>query len=211
MLRYSNNLIEHALHDNHNIQQDDMTVRLLEYAQTIIKEYKDWDKFQLLNPEEYTESHKTEIEKVNAVFIYATNFVLCHEFSHVERQHAHQIEQSNLSDQEKREFELEADKRAIELMIVDTQKTINNASQLGIVIGVCSLLFLRDTVANKIHPDNDVRIANTIDQFQVDENNSLWLIACAALNLWSNVFQKTLIWEERRSFREVFYFVSQQI
>lgn len=213
LLQYTNNLVKHAIDDNGNVQQDIMTGQLLDYALTILRCYKDWDKSLLLNPEEYSVDDRNEIEKINAIFIHATNFTMCHEFSHVEQNHVGRMADSaSLSQEEKREFEMEADKRAIELMLHDSESlNINEAPIIGITMGVCAILFLRDTVVNRIHPDNDVRILNAIELLHVEENDHPWIIACAAINLWTNVFKIDLIWEEKRNFKELFYFLSMQI
>ena len=116
------------------------------------------------------------------------------------------------SQEEKREFEMEADKRAIELMLTGSEvHRKDDAPIIGITMGVCAILFFRDKVVNRIHPDNDVRISNAIEMLCVDENDHPWIIACAAMNLWTNVFNINLIWDEKSSFKELFYFLSKQI
>jgi predicted metal-dependent peptidase len=39
------------------------------------------------NPEEYSTDDVFFIERANGLFVYAMNFILCHEFAHIELNH----------------------------------------------------------------------------------------------------------------------------
>jgi len=59
------------------------TKELFEYALSLQDKYSDWSKSQLANPECYTDQDAADIERTNELFLYAFNFILCHEFAHV--------------------------------------------------------------------------------------------------------------------------------
>jgi hypothetical protein len=61
--------------------------QLFNYGISLIKIFTPWDKSTLPNPECYDEQDEFYVQRVNAVFVYAMNFILCHEFVHVEREH----------------------------------------------------------------------------------------------------------------------------
>ena len=57
-------------------------LKLFDYGLSLIDIFNPWDK-NLPNPEEYDDSEAFYIERANSVFLYALNFILCHELGHV--------------------------------------------------------------------------------------------------------------------------------
>ena len=200
--------------DDQVSEEAGIAVDLLIYARSLIDEYSDWEKGSLINPEVYPRDKNSEVEVANEIFLNAFNYILCHEFSHFELGH---IERANtevkLSIEERKENEIEADRRAIDLIISGitegTGKT--EAATKGITIAICSMLYAKETVGNKIHPDTDVRIIAALDQLGVDDNNELWSIACSALYLWKIMYQVEFCWADGGSMREIFTSTSRQL
>ena len=76
------------LHCNKNIINTDfikLTEELFQYGKSLIRIYTQWDKNKYPNPEEYSDEEEFYIKKANGIFVYATNFILCHELAHVEK------------------------------------------------------------------------------------------------------------------------------
>jgi hypothetical protein len=61
--------------------------QLFKYGISIIKTFTPWDKDKLPNPELFESNDAFWIEKANGLFVFAMNFILCHEFAHVEKKH----------------------------------------------------------------------------------------------------------------------------
>lgn len=190
----------------------EMANKLMSYAQSLIKKYNDWDRCKLVNPELYDEKDKEDVEKTNDIFIHAFNFILCHEFCHVKCGHNDKLNNGkDLTDTERQEFEVEADKCAIELLTTGLDVSVISKEKIGITTAICSILFVRNSVANRRHPDTDIRITTAIDQFEVDDNHSLWVLACASIGIWQELFNIDLYWEDKVSFKELFRLLSQQL
>ncbi len=214
-MSYSINVITSSLIDSDTKDYSselDMAVKAVVYARSLIDEYSDWDKENLINPEIYCESDKKNVEITNEIFLNALNFILCHEFSHVESGH---IEKANreddLSDNEKIEHEVEADKKAIDLIVSGVTTGNDESVNIGITTAICALLYAKDTVGNKIHPDTDIRLSTAIVQLEVDGDDRTWATACASLKLWQNMYGIDIFWEKQNSFKDLFHSVSRQL
>lgn len=201
---YTDLIITGNLEDNNENKK--LADKLFAYALSLIDGYYDWDKNNLPNPEIYDSNLAADIEKTNELFLYGFNFVLCHEYSHVELGHCDSYDSTKgfLTDLEKKEFELEADANAVRLFSEGIYLNNEAATKYGTSMALSSLLFFKSKVSNKIHPDSDVRIMNALNGLQVGDNDTAWLIACAALGLWSTNYSVELVWEEKNTFKELF-------
>ncbi len=80
----TDNLISSAIVENHKIKS---IQEIFSYALSLKDRYNDWNKSNLPNPELYSDQDKGDIECTNELFLYALNFILCHEFSHISLGH----------------------------------------------------------------------------------------------------------------------------
>ena len=206
---YSDLLISDQL--NSNTHRKTLADRTFNYALSLIDNYTDWDKSKIPNPEIYDDKNAADIEKTNELFLYGFNFILCHEFSHVDLGHCDEATSGFLTDLEKKEYELAADKQAVELLVKGIFPNNESSTKYGVAVALSSLLFFKSKVCNKIHPDNDVRILNALDQFSIEDNDTSWLIACSALGLWASNYSIDLTWQEKCSFRELYVSLSKQL
>jgi len=190
------------------------TLNLFDYGLSLIKFYTPWDKENLPNPELYAQTEELSIEIANQVFIYALNYILCHEFAHVEMNHADKRRQEGYRNDYVLQTEIEADKRALELMqkgITDNTKEIISIS---IVVGLCCLLYFKHTtISNKgTHPDTDNRIHNVLEQMDPESSSPIWGIAYIAYRLWDYKFLKMYLWSnDTSSNKELYYNLYNQI
>lgn len=205
----TDNLISSATTDNNQTKD---TQAIFSYALSLKDKYSDWDKSNLPNPESYSDQDKGNIERTNELFLYAFNFILCHEFSHIALGHVDLENTSTfLSTEQKKEFEIEADSKSIELLKKGIFKNNNKAVTYGVSLALCSLLFFKNSVARTIHPDSDTRIQTALKLLEVDENDTSWLIACSSLDLWARHFNIQISMEEKLSFKELFDHMAKQL
>jgi len=204
LYRYTDLIISEQLKDDN--EQKNLTDKVFTYALSLIDGYHDWDKNSLPNPECYDKHLAADIEKTNELFLYGFNFVMCHEYSHVDLGHCDSIELTKgfLTDLEKKEFEQAADDNAVRLFSEGVYPGNEAATKYGVSMALSSLLFFNSKVSKKIHPDTDMRIMNALNALQIDDNDKSWLVPCAALALWSTTHSIDLNWQEKKSFKDLF-------
>lgn len=187
--------------------------RLFEYAKSLIKVYTPWDKTNLPNPEEYSQEEEYYILRANGLFTYAINYILCHEFAHVEKEHIDAIMARKVPNIERKIFEKEADDRAIELMLAGKDGNNDKSIELGILIGLSSMLFFRNsTYGGATHPDTDNRIKNLLEKLNPSFDQPIWGVAALFFKMWDNQFKFNFNWPIHvNDFKELFYNVLQQI
>ncbi len=194
-------------------ERKELADRTFNYAMSLIDVYNDWDKSKIPNPEVYDSRFAGDIEKTNELFLYGFNFVMCHEFSHVELGHCEAYEKTAgfLTDLEKKEFEQQADANAVKLFQEGIYPENESATKYGVSIALSALMFFSSKVSKKIHPDSDVRIADALNGFQIDGDDTSWIISCAAVGLWASHFNIDLHWEEKNSFKSLFEHLMPQL
>lgn len=185
---------------------------LFDYALNLINKFESWDTDKLPNPEIYYSEETFWIEKANGIFVYAINFILCHEFAHIEKEHIDDLIRGKNTNTHILCFEKEADKRAIELMLLGVTPETKITAHLGILIGFCCLLFLNSKTTSENHPDTDNRINDFLETVNPDPSNGLWGIAYLALVLWDKQYSNQLIIpNEVHDLKELYYNIKKQI
>lgn len=173
---------------------------LISYAWKLINLYEPWNK-NLPNPELYDSVNSTWIHKINGIYLYAMNFILVHEFIHAQEQHGvksavalqqgTELEEYNAL---RRDFEREADLLAIralrqghiEYTGADEPASNRVSSELGNLVGFCSLLFFSRSVNTSIqHPSIAERIDLFMQEVKPAPESNLWGTACVAFRLWA--------------------------
>lgn len=193
---YDNGILQPTLNGTYNGKlnpNDEKTMKalgLFKYGLSLIGNFSEWDKASLPNPEEYDNEEDEYVEKVNSVFLHAIKFILCHEFAHVYLGHV-DADNSGIpaSDAEIKKDEYSADNYAISTVlqgVTDTQSKTNIC--MGVVAGLCALLFLDKELTRTTHPDSDLRIQNAIDQFNLAEDDNIWGIACLGFQFWATKY-----------------------
>lgn len=168
---------------------------LFDYGLTLLKSFSTWDKDNLPNPEYYDPKDNTYIEKINSVYLSAVNFVLVHEFAHVTLGHIDQdIERAAkgvfATKEEIKADEYAADNYSFQTLICGADYLANQTTvRMGILAGLCSLLFFSSSLDGDDHPDPDERIKIILEKLNLEETDNLWGIASFALKLWSNHYK----------------------
>lgn len=186
--------------------------KLWEYAILLLDRYVKWD-INLPNPESYDEHYEQLIPKINGLYITAMKFVLAHEFSHIELKHNERLDNNLDQNEQSVIFEREADDRAIKL-VLDGRNNENRVTvNMGILLGLCSLLFFNSITKGETYPDTDERIDAVIKVIHPkDSQDPMWGIATLAYRLWDRQYNKGLIWQERlESPMELYYSIKHQV
>lgn len=173
----------------HNPELIKPAEELFNYAKLLIVSFDVWDIENLPNPEYFDEDTPEGwyISRTNDLFVETLNFVLCHEIAHAELEHIRKIKEENLSNEERKNLEFEADTRAIELILLNCRN--KNASSLSIAIGLASLIFFKNNLngGNK-HPNLDQRLENAIHIINPEEDSSVWTMLSLFLKVWDKQF-----------------------
>jgi hypothetical protein len=185
---------------------------LFDYAKSLIYSFTEWDKMALPNPELYDSTDAFWIERANALFLFAMNFILCHEFAHVEKEHIDQLIAGKNSVTHILVYEKEADQRAIDLVLLGGTQETKKTMEAGILIGLCCLLFFSRDSKAVTHPTSYDRITTFLEKLNPELASPLWGIATLALKLWDNQYSKDFVWpKEIDNFKELYYSIIAQI
>lgn len=178
------------VHKPQNIQLLKEAEELFSYGISLIKGFIAWDKDNFPNPEYFDEDTEEGwyILRTNDLFVEALNFILYHETAHAELEHIKKIKSQNLSDEDIKLLEIEADTRAVELILSNFRN--KKVTELAIIIGLASMLFFKNTFdGGRRHPNLDQRIENAIELFKPEEDSSIWPMLCLFLKIWDRQFQ----------------------
>jgi len=186
---------------------------LFKYGMSLINRYSKWD-LNLPNPERYTKDDEFYIEKNNSVFINALNFILCHELSHVSLGHLENpFKEVGNTKIEILNDEYQADKNAIELIkkgIFHSEDKMDR--KVGLVAGLCSLLFFSSTLKGGDHPDQDERLRIGLEGLDLADDDYIWGIAAVGLHLWAHEKNKIInVPPEVETYKEWFLKIDAEI
>jgi len=191
---------------------------LFKYGISLIRIYSKWDKINLPNPEEYNEHEAYYIEKANSVFLFATTFILLHELAHVKCGHIdfhREASKKNISipNNKIKKEEYEADELATKSIlkkITGNREKINIG--IGLLAGLCSLLFFGSVLTSSNHPDSDERIRLLLEKLNLEDEDNMWGVACLAFKLWDNSYNINLNWPKKvDTYKELFYSILKQL
>ncbi|WP_195579104.1 phage exclusion protein Lit family protein [Bacteroides intestinalis] len=176
----------------------------LEYTISLYYGYVEWDIDKFPSPIHSDISGKDYHLKANQLFLYAINYILCHEFAHAELGH---------TGEGKPEKENEADKRAYELMLDGCNGDNNMGIKMGILMALCSLLMITPSPCkNGTHPVVYNRIKTYLEFLNPEETSQLWSVACLFLGVWSMRYNKDYLFpDEVSTHKEMFYKVIDEI
>lgn len=186
--------------------------KLWEYGISLLSIYSKWD-IDLPNPESYDEKYEELIPRINSLYLTAMNFVLAHEFSHLELEHDSRVDPALEQNEQSIVFEKEADSRAISLVLAGADDDNTMTIKMGLLMGLCSLLFFKSVTKSECYPDVDDRIDAVISIINPeDAEDAIWGIATLAYKLWDKQYGKGLIWENGlESPKHLYYSIKNQV
>lgn len=194
---------------------------LFQYARHIIVDFYAWDIENFPNPEKYQSKNRDYVEQTNLFYTEAVKFILCHEFTHLKK-HASELTKET-SNSQYLEYELEADKDAIEMIkagITYSKWPLAVAHRLaveaGIIISLLSMLYFSSETSGIRHPDAVDRLTLALEKLDDPEHPFPeafnWDIACVGLKMWDEQFGKNYDWPDiNLSSKERYYSIIEQI
>jgi len=195
--------------DREHIQK---AILLFGYAKSSISSFTVWDQEKLTNPELYSDNEAFWVEKANSLYLYAINFILCHEYAHVKLGHLDLLKRFNPPDTVRKRREVEADNLAIELMFRDSADHSERTLTLGVLMGLLSILFLNRKTSMKTHPHTDERIHRYLMHLDLTDEDPIWAVTCIAYKLWDTQFGHALIFTENiTNYKEMYDHLKQQV
>jgi hypothetical protein len=139
-------------------------------------------------------------------------FILCHEFAHIELEHFKKLNQAPYNSSQILEFEKEADLRSMDLVLKKINKQNKISAELGILMGLCSMLFFTQNSKSTTHPAIDDRIHKLIEKVNPSNTDAHYGIAVLAFQLWDKNFNKNFIWPKRvNDLKELYDLIRLQI
>jgi hypothetical protein len=194
-------------HKPHNPELIPQARELFDYGKSLIQVFSSWDKEYFPNPEYFDEqtSEGWYILRTNDLYVEVLNFILYHEIAHAEFEHIKKITKANLTNGERKILEIEADTRAIELILSNGRS--RNVSELAIIIGLASMLFFSNSLYNgKEHPNIDTRLENAIRIFNPLADSPIWSFLALFLKVWDEQFTLGLTNKsDYNDYKELFY------
>lgn len=201
------------VHKSQNLELIPVAEELFNYGKSLIKVFFPWDKEYLPNPEYFDEETEEGwyILRTNDLYVEALNFILYHEIAHAEFEHINKIKTKSLTNENQKLLEIEADTRAIELILSNGRNS--NASELAIIIGLASMLFFNNNLSGgKIHPNIDIRLENAIRLFNPKDDSSIWTMLSLFLKIWDRQFSLGLIEQSAYdTYKDLYYDLISQI
>lgn len=196
----------------HTPELIDEAKELFVYGKSLIRVFDTWDK-NLPNPEYFDEDSNEGwyILRTNDLFVEVLNFILYHETAHAEYEHIKKVVTENLSNEDQKALEIDADTRAIELILSNGKN--RNISELAIIIGLASMLFFSRTVyGGSIHPNIDTRLENAIRIFKPSDDSAIWSMLSLFLKVWDEQFTLGLSNKtEYDNYKDLFYDLLSQV
>ncbi|MGE8433483.1 phage exclusion protein Lit family protein [Chryseobacterium joostei] len=208
--QYKRNL---PIRKNQNLSLYNEAEELFNYGKSLIVAYSSWDKEYFPNPEYYDENTEQGwyILRTNDLFVEVLNFILYHETAHAELEHLKKISIGSLSNDDRKKLELEADTRAIELIL--SNKENQNSTEVSIIIGLASMLFFSNNLnGGKNHPNIDTRLENAISSIKPTNENPIWSMLVIFIKVWGQQFNLGI--EEKTfyiDYKEMYYDLLSQV
>ncbi len=194
-------------HKNQNLELLGLAEELFDYAKSLVTAYSKWDIDYFPNPEFYDANNEEGfyIKASTDLYVEAMNFILFHEIAHAELKHIEQKNNNNLEGDGVKALEIEADSRAIVLLLKNHRNL--KISHLAITVGLASMLFMsRDLEGGNSHPNIDVRIENAVNLIKPAEDSPVWAFLVLFLKLWDKQFSHNFASSSNcYSFKELYY------
>ena len=191
---------------------------LFKYGLSLLDRYNPWDKEKLPNPELYDRFDDDYIEKTNAAYLNAVNFILFHELGHVILGHI----DNDIENEEKGikvaideliQNEIEADDFSFDRMFRSPENLTNSHTvSVGVISGLCSFLFFSANLKGIDHPDFDKRLQTALEKLNLADEDNLWGISCLAFKLWAINHRLNLKWPTVvETYKDLFYITIKEL
>lgn len=152
----------------------DEAEKLFQWGKSLKNGYSCWPQ-DLPMPIQYAGNSYVHI--VNQIFLYAMNFIMCHEFAHIVKA----PQKGTLIEQER-----EADDVAFELMLKGRDGNNDFTIYLGVIMGLATLIVLNSNIKDSpTHPSSISRLDTFMKRINLEETHTLWCITTIILHDWN--------------------------
>ncbi len=176
-----------------------------QYAMSLVKFYSEWPS-EIPTPQDH--DHNEDVNFTNQLFLYAINYIMCHETAHVILEHKYGI-----SGEESYKQEFEADMWSFKAILTPPYKDSELTIQMGILMGLCAMIMSSpETGDEQVHPSSFKRLNAFLEMINPEPSNQIWAMACLYIGVWDMVFSKGYNWVEKCSdYKEMYYYVYKQV
>jgi len=189
----------------------DRAFKLLDYGYSLFTAYTPWD-LDLPNTQNYSADDAEYVTKANAAYLFSLNKIILHEIGHIELGHidkliAHRAGTYNITPDERKQFEYDADAFAIRnLAIGNNNPQFKRTIEYGLIAGFSAIIIIQNKLRAGQYPDADERLKIGIESLNLHEEDNYWGVACLAIKLWSVKNLADLNWPpECETYKELFY------
>lgn len=188
--------------DNNNARE------LRKYAQSLMKEYSNWDKELMPNPELFEKDENRLIGVSNNIFLLSVRFILMHEFAHIFLGHLDVPFAKQTLDNIKK-MEVDADNVAIEWTLQTLGIEDEFSGKLSLITALNSLSYSPNKFSNSnSHPSPEDRIELCLQRLNLDDKNYIWGYAIWSIMEWQTnheFFYLPIKYKKGDSYKKHFY------
>ena len=193
---------EASIEENHEARE------LRKYAHGLMKEFSEWDKEAMPNPEVFGKDENRLIGVTNAVFILSVRFILLHEFAHIFLGHPF-VPAIQRTPENIKKMEIDADNVAIEWALQTLENEDDFSGKLSLITALNSLSFSPNKFSNSdSHPSPEDRIEVYLQRLTLADDNFLWGYAMWSIMEWQTnheLFHLPSSYKIGDSFKKHFY------
>ena len=192
-----------------NIEIDKVAISIAikahQYAMSLVKFYSEWPT-EVPTPQDYDTDENVNF--TNQLFLYAINYIMCHETAHIILEH-----NENVAENESFQQEFDADMWAFNAILKPPYKDSEITIQIGILMGLCSMIMSSPKTSDgHTHPSSFKRLNAYLEKIAPAPNSHLYAMACLYIGVWDMVFSKGYDWVEQcDNYKEMYYYVYNQI
>ena len=152
-----------------------------QFANRLFSRNEKWDLQKYPNPGLYHKYDSFEINGATSLFQHAILYIILHECSHVIHDHG-VIDRENEQESVTRSNEYEADESACKLLVCGIEdKELIVSMQVGAVLGLLSILFMREELKDTDHPADHRRVKMLLESLRVEKTHYAWGFASILL------------------------------
>ncbi len=176
-----------------------------EYAMSLIKIYSEWPS-EVPTPQEHDKDESVNF--ANQLFLYAMNYIMCHETAHVVLEHRGELLGENSYKQE-----YDADLWAFDTILTPPYKDSELTVQMGILMGLCSMIMSSPRTDDvETHRSSFKRLKKYFEKINPEPTSQLYAMACLYICVWDISFLKGYDWSEQcDNYKEMYDNIYKQI
>lgn len=176
-----------------------------QYAMSMVKYYSEWPS-EIPTPQDY--DNNEDVRFTNQLFLYAINYIMCHETAHIVLGH-----KDGIIGKESFTQELDADIWAFKTILTPPYKDSELTVHMGILMGLCSMIMSSPRTADgQTHPSSFKRLNAFLNFINPAPESQLYAMASLYIGVWDITFSKSYDWiEQCDNYKEMYNHIYHQI